>query len=75
MKEKGVLSTSFLGSAFETMNVTTRFYTASNTLFDDNMDDDSNVHNWKIEVNKLQALDNLAVLLPTLESMEERKYD
>lgn len=75
IKEKRVLKPSFLGIFFKIINVLVRCHTASHTSAANILNDDSNVIDWIIETNELQALDDLTVSLPTLKLLKKQKYD
>lgn len=53
----------------------TRSQTDGPDHVDDNQNDDFNADDWIIEDNKPQALNDLAVPLPTLELFEEEMND
>lgn len=64
----------FSGSSIETINVLTPSLTASHTLVNENLNDDFNTNTWIIEVNKSQALDDLAVPVPLSKILQEQHY-
>lgn len=74
-KEKGVLDTSFSESVFEVLNVTTWSHTISHIAVVENLDDNVNKNDCTINAGEPQALDYSAISPPTLELLEDEKYD
>lgn len=74
-EREGVLDTFLSNNFFESINVLTWSHTTSHIPFSYSVDDEFNEDDCIIDANEPQVLDFFAVLLSTLESLEEQKFD
>lgn len=71
LNEMEVLGTPSWDNSFETIHELTRYQTAVHTPVYDNLDKYFNPNDWIIEACEPQSVDDLAVLLSTLELLKE----
>lgn len=67
--------TSLLDKSFETINVLRWSHLAGHIPVDDDLYDDFGAIDWVIKADEPSALNDLAVLLSILKSLEEQKHD